>query len=129
MVVICLEQAAEWQPLLSEIVTTQAFSDFLDDRIALNKLDRDVIFFDESIEAKLNRYTFRMKSIDTPFLTYEEDKHTKTYVPPPPLTTDLMTGNKRKIGSRAEGGEVKAAAVEEEEEGIVFQYNTFPRLQ
>lgn len=54
----------------------------------------DVIFFDESIEAKLNRYTFRSKNFDTPFLTYEKDKHIKTYVPPSPYRTDLADPDK-----------------------------------
>jgi hypothetical protein len=85
------EQPSEWRPLLETLKDLQAFSNFLDDRIALNKLDRDVIFFDESIEAKLNRYTFRSKNFDTPFLTYEKDKHIKTYVPPSPYSADLPT--------------------------------------
>jgi hypothetical protein len=98
------EQPNEWKALLEQIVVTQAFSDFIDDRIALNKLDRDVIFFDESIEAKWNRYTFRSKNFDTPFLTYEQDRHTKSYVPPTPMAFDLPTD-------------------------LIVQYNTFPRLQ
>lgn len=65
----------------------------------------DVIFFDESIEAKLNRYTFRSKNFDTPFLTYEKDKHIKTYVPPSPMRSDLTDPD------------------------LVFQNDTFPRLQ
>jgi hypothetical protein len=50
-----------------------------------------VIFFDESIDAKLNRYTFRFHSIDTPFLQHErsQKRHQKTYVPPSPALSGL----------------------------------------
>lgn len=83
------DQNADWQPLLKEIVKTQAFTQFVDDRLEVDQLDRDIIFFDESIEAKLNRYTFKRRTIDTPFLLHERDKHIKTYVPPTPLIADL----------------------------------------
>jgi hypothetical protein len=49
----------------------------------------DVIFFDESIDAKLNRYTFRMHNIDTPFLLNNAHKHTKNYVAPSPDISNL----------------------------------------
>jgi hypothetical protein len=58
------------------------------------KLDLDVIFFDESIDAKYNRYMFRWTHIDTPFLQHTQGKHYKTYVPPTPHTLDL---DKKKI--------------------------------
>ena len=79
----------EWQPFMREIVLTQSFSQFVDERVVMSKLDLDVIFFDESIDAKYNRYTFRLHSIDTPFLQQTHGKHFKTYVPPPPHTSDL----------------------------------------
>lgn len=42
----------------------------------------DVIFFDESIDAKMNRYTFKTRNIDTPFLSSGTHKYLKTYVAP-----------------------------------------------
>ncbi len=52
----------------------------------------DVVFFDESIDAKMNRYTLNqlmLRSIDTPFLNNSDSKHTKTYVAPSPDTDNL----------------------------------------
>lgn len=49
----------------------------------------DVTFFDESIDAKRNRYTFRFRNIDTPFLLNKAHKHTKTYVAISPNTVDI----------------------------------------
>lgn len=42
---IMLEQPSEWRPLLDTLKDLQAFSNFLDDRIALNKLDRGNFIF------------------------------------------------------------------------------------
>jgi hypothetical protein len=65
------EHSSDWQPFLRELSSTQMFSQFIDERalqsVGGDKL-RDVIFFDESIDAKLNRYMFKFRSIDTPFL-------------------------------------------------------------
>jgi hypothetical protein len=47
------------------------------------------MFFDESIDAKMNRYTFKMRSIDTPFLLDSANIHAKTYVPPTPNAAGL----------------------------------------
>jgi hypothetical protein len=50
----------------------------------------DVVFFDESIDAKMNRYTFKLRSIDTPFLNNSEDNnYTKTYVAPTPDRSNI----------------------------------------
>lgn len=38
-----VEQPSEWRPLLDTLKDLQAFSNFLDDRIALNKLDRGML--------------------------------------------------------------------------------------
>lgn len=51
----------------------------------------DVLYFDESIDAKMNRYTFKFRNIDTPFLLDSSTKHIKTYVSPSPDTTGLLT--------------------------------------
>jgi len=71
------------------MIETQSFSHFIDERVLSINRDRDIIFFDESIDAKMNRYTFKFKSIDTPFLLDETNKHAKTYVPPTPNTINL----------------------------------------
>lgn len=42
----------------------------------------EILFFDESIEAKINRYTFRLHKRDTPFLLDDSNKHCKTVVAP-----------------------------------------------
>jgi hypothetical protein len=40
----------------------------------------DILFFDESIDAKLNRYSLQLHVRDTPFLNDKSNKHVKTYV-------------------------------------------------
>jgi hypothetical protein len=70
---------------------TQLFSQFIDMRTIEINHDPDVIFFDESIDAKMNRYTFRFRYVDTPFLQDDADKHAKTHVPPSPDVTHLDT--------------------------------------
>ena len=86
------EQPADARAFLEELVATQMFSQFVDERalqfVSGDKL-RDVVFFDESIDAKMNRYMFRLHSIDTPFLLATADKHAKTYVPPTPNAEGL----------------------------------------
>ena len=49
----------------------------------------DVVFFDESIDAKMNRYTFKFQILDTPFLNNSDSKHQKTYVAPSPDMNNL----------------------------------------
>eukprot|EP01039_Chlorochromonas_danica_P007170 gene7170-7932_t len=82
--------SSDWHPLLKALSDTMCFSKFIDERVVLAKLDRDVVFFDEAIDAKLNRYTFRWRDLDTPFLLSNTTGHVKTYVTPSPCTTDLV---------------------------------------
>jgi hypothetical protein len=93
------EQPSDWKPFLSLLLESQLFSEFVDERTVLSSgLDKDVIFFDESIDAKLNRYTFRFHSaIDTPFLLQNTEKHLKTYVPPSPSVIGLGPGKQLSI--------------------------------
>lgn len=49
----------------------------------------DVVFFDESIDAKLNRYTFRLQTLDTPFLLNNSHRHIKAFVAPSPDLSGL----------------------------------------
>ena len=39
----------------------------------------------------MNRYTFKLKNIDTPFLNNHDSKHSKTYVAPSPDTHNIPT--------------------------------------
>ena len=56
------------------------------------KISLDIVFFDESIDAKMNRNYFTLNLIDTPFLASTVDNHLKTYVPPAPDTAGLVEG-------------------------------------
>ena len=74
---------ADWREFLQPLLDSQAFHQFVDLRLSRSGwTDPEIIFFDESIDAKINRYTFRLHKHDTPFLTNESNKHTKTYVAP-----------------------------------------------
>ena len=68
----------------------------------------DVIFFDESIDAKMNRYMFKFRNIDTPFLLDNANLHAKTYVTPTPNTDGLCV----------DGGV-----------STVYEYQRFPALR
>eukprot|EP01036_Dinobryon_divergens_P027068 gene27068-35782_t len=87
------DQAAEFRPFLQVMVETQAFSQFVDERVLHLKKNQDVVFFDESIDAKMNRYLLRKilkQTTDTPFLNDTNVKvHIKTYVPPSPDLSNL----------------------------------------
>jgi pentatricopeptide repeat protein len=60
-------QKPEYRPFLSEVCMTQQFDDFITKRLYNPELP-DVIFFDQSIDAKLNRSRLKLKKVDTPFL-------------------------------------------------------------
>jgi hypothetical protein len=71
------------------MLRTQQFSEFVDSRLFEVGRDPDVVFFDESIDAKQNRKTFKLRgNIDTPFLNNIDSKHQKTYVAPSPDITN-----------------------------------------
>jgi hypothetical protein len=86
------DHPAQWSHFLTTLLKTQAFSQFCDARISSNSLkDYDIRFFDESIDAKLNRYTFRLFRVDTPFLNDQSSKHFKTVVAPSPNLEGLSS--------------------------------------
>eukprot|EP00804_Cyclotella_cryptica_P030375 CCRYP_011909-RA/>CCRYP_011909-RA protein AED:0.01 eAED:0.01 QI:1940/1/1/1/1/1/2/892/737 len=60
--------SAEFRPFLEELTMTQQFDDFVTKRMFDAKKAPDVIFFDQSIEAKKNRSRRKFKKVDTPFL-------------------------------------------------------------
>lgn len=84
------EHPSDWVEFLRSVLPTQAFCQFCDARISSSSLkDADIRFFDESIEAKHNRYTFRFFSVDTPFLNDQSSKHIKTVVAAAPNVEGL----------------------------------------
>jgi pentatricopeptide repeat protein len=60
-------QKAENLPFLKHFTTTQQFDDFITKRLYSPKMP-DIIFFDQSIEAKLNRSRLKLQKVHTPFL-------------------------------------------------------------
>ncbi|KAJ3330361.1 hypothetical protein HDU76_005873 [Blyttiomyces sp. JEL0837] len=56
------------KPFLMQLVETQAFAQFTLDRIERSESDYEVLFFDESIKAKLNRSRLKFSKETTPFL-------------------------------------------------------------
>ena len=85
------DHPANWQPFLITLVHSQAFSQFVDERVGRLQAGEqkglqlnDLMFFDESIDAKMNRYSFAFTVTDTPFLSSTADVHAKSYVPPSP---------------------------------------------
>eukprot|EP00934_Nitzschia_sp_Nitz4_P000654 Nitzschia sp. Nitz4//scaffold8_size234185//133089//136932//NITZ4_001270-RA/size234185-augustus-gene-0.271-mRNA-1//-1//CDS//3329559845//654//frame0 len=57
----------EYRPFLTELTATQQFDDFITKRLYSPEMP-DLIFFDQSIDAKLNRSRLKLKKVDTPFL-------------------------------------------------------------
>jgi hypothetical protein len=58
----------ESRVFMTGFVETQAFAQFTLDRIERQESDYEVLFFDESIKAKLNRSKLRFNKDSTPFL-------------------------------------------------------------
>ncbi|KAJ3413960.1 hypothetical protein HDV05_007249 [Chytridiales sp. JEL 0842] len=58
----------ESRPFMTALVETQAFAQFTLDRVERPESDYEVLFFDESIKAKLNRSKLRFSKETTPFL-------------------------------------------------------------
>ncbi|GMH62987.1 hypothetical protein TL16_g03601 [Triparma laevis f. inornata] len=82
-------QPKDFQPFLNELCVTQMFDAFITKRLYSPGED-DVTFFDESIDAKLNRYKLKLKKIETPFLqSAKVHRKLKTVVSPEPSGKDL----------------------------------------
>lgn len=60
-------QKAESQSFMQQLCMTQLFDDFITKRL-YSPGEPDVIFFDQSIDEKLNRSRLKVKKVDTPFL-------------------------------------------------------------
>lgn len=59
---------SEIRPFMKGLVESQAFAQFLQDRINTSATEYDVMVFDESIKQKLNRSRLRFSKETTPFL-------------------------------------------------------------
>jgi pentatricopeptide repeat protein len=82
-------QKPEYFYYLSELCSTQQFDDFITKRLYSPQLP-DVIFFDQSIDAKLNRYRLKLKKVHTPFLqSAQTHKQLETFVAVEPNTSNL----------------------------------------
>lgn len=85
-------QKPEYFSYLSELCWTQQFDDFITKRLYSPQLP-DVIFFDQSIDAKLNRYRLKLNKLDTPFLqSAQAHKQLETFVAVEPNTSNLPDG-------------------------------------
>lgn len=94
---------AEWQAFMRPLCETQAFSQFIDERILQIQRSADVIFFDEAVDAKISRTQSR-KGDELPSSALSgAARTTKTYVPPSPDLTMLP-------------------------EALAYHYPRFPRL-
>jgi hypothetical protein len=60
-------QRSVFKPFLKEFCCTQQFDNFITKRMYYKK-DPDVVFFDQSIQAKINRSKMTLKKKQTPFL-------------------------------------------------------------
>lgn len=80
----------EYKPYLSELTKTQQFDDFITKRLYSPDVP-DLIFFDQSIDAKLNRSRLKLKKVETPFLqSAKTHKVLKPFLAVAPNTENLL---------------------------------------
>jgi len=63
---------------MAAFLDTTAFSFFAFERVVRAREDYEILFFDESIKAKLNRHKVRFSKEETPFLSVRIAPHTHT---------------------------------------------------
>jgi hypothetical protein len=89
----------------------------------------DILFFDESIEAYLNRSSFlSFMKTDTPFLLDDSEKHAKTIVVPSPIETfdDVMD----EILNPSDPLVAATQFISKDKTGReLFRYQNFPKLK
>ena len=86
-------QKPEYNAFLNELCATQQFDDFITKRLYTPDLP-DLIFFDQSIDAKLNRSKLKLKKVETPFLnSAKTHKVLKTFEAVPPNEAGLPQQN------------------------------------
>jgi pentatricopeptide repeat protein len=82
-------QKPQYIPYLAELCSTQQFDDFITKRLYSPEMP-DIIFFDQSIDAKLNRSSLRFSKVDTPFLqSAKTHKVLKSFLAVEPNSSDL----------------------------------------
>ena len=82
-------QKPEYAPYLSQLCMTQQFDDFITKRLYSPEMP-DIIFFDQSIDAKNNRSRMRFKKVETPFLhSAKAHKVLKSFLAVEPNASDL----------------------------------------
>ncbi|GMH67351.1 hypothetical protein TrRE_jg8668 [Triparma retinervis] len=87
-----ISQPKEFQPFLKQLCATQQFDAFITKRL-YKPGEEDVTFFEESIDAKMNRYKMKLKKIETPFLqSAKVQRKLKTVVAPEPNREGLEEG-------------------------------------
>ncbi|KAJ3315495.1 hypothetical protein HDV04_003037 [Boothiomyces sp. JEL0838] len=84
---------SETRAFMSIVVETQAFAQFVLDRIERPETDYQVLFFDESIKQKLNRSKMRFTKETTPFLNEQTYQISSTIMAMPVNQDDLPTDN------------------------------------
>ncbi|KAJ1344288.1 hypothetical protein BSLG_001428 [Batrachochytrium salamandrivorans] len=99
---------SETRVLMAQVIETQAFAQFVLDRVERPESDYEILFFDESIKAKLNRSKLKFTKATTPFLrdtAYQITSSFQTLAPniddvPPdyrPLEDDLFKWNEQML--------------------------------
>ncbi|KAL4152267.1 hypothetical protein PRNP1_009201 [Phytophthora ramorum] len=93
------------RPFVAQLIATQMFDRFIEDRVFSQQLP-EVLFFDQSINQKLNRsLTIGKKKYDCSFLEDRSDEIQETFIAPPPSNIGLP------------------------DDGTVYKYKAFPRLK
>ena len=98
---------------MAELLRTQLFASFIDERVVVNTEDLDVLYFEQSIDSKKNRSRFTLTKRDTPFLDSQQYVHTRVVVVPDPTHADEA----ERDGADEGGGG-----------GRVYTYSRFPDL-
>ncbi|KAG2765986.1 hypothetical protein PC116_g11394 [Phytophthora cactorum] len=93
------------RPFVAQLIATQMFDRFIEDRVFNPQLP-EVLFFDQSINQKLNRsLTIGKKKYDCSFLEDRSDEIQETFIAPPPSNIGLP------------------------DDGTIYKYKAFPRLK
>lgn len=88
----------DFRPFLEELTLTQQFDDFVTKRM-YSSLEPDVIFFNQSIDAKKNRSILNRKKADVDYLNAANaHKDLQQYVAIPPNSSNVPSGLSTKVG-------------------------------
>jgi len=84
-------QKLEYKPFMKEFCLTQQFDDYITKRL-YSPGEPDVIFFDQSIDAKFNRSRLKIKKVDTGFLQGAQAHKTLNVVTAVPPNAEGLPG-------------------------------------